>query len=145
MPVIQPDTSEMVDLSPIPEGTYEAKILEAPSQISKSEKRTPMIVPKFEITVPGREKPATRKAFIPTAGEGASGFDMLLRACHFDELADQYKDKNVNPKPSFDTDTLIGQELMVIIAPELYQRQDAAGNAVGEPEVRDRIKGYFKK
>jgi hypothetical protein len=144
MPLIQPDTSEAVDLSPIPEGTYAAKVTEAPPQISK-EKKTPMIVPKFAIEVPGREKPATRKAFLPVSGEGSSGFDMLLRACHFDELADQYKDKNVNPKPPFDTDQLIGQELMVIIVPEPYQREDGQGNKVGEIEMRDKIKGFLKK
>ena len=53
-------------------------------------------------------------------------------------------DKNVNPKPAFDTDRLIGQELNVIVAPEYYQRADAAGNKIGEPELRDRIKGYLK-
>lgn len=143
MPLIQPDTSDAVDISPIDGGQYKATIKEAVPEISK-EKKTPMIVAKFAIEVPGREKPATRKSYIPTSGEGASGFDMLLRACHFDELAEQYKDKNVNPKPLFDTDQLIGQELLVQIVPEYYQRKDAAGNSFGEPELRDRIKGYLK-
>jgi hypothetical protein len=144
MPIIQPDTSEALDLSPIPEGTHKAVIKECPAQLSK-EKKTPMIVPKFEITVAGREKPAIRKSFLVTTGEGAGGFDMLLRACHFDELADQYKDPAVNPKPPFDTDQLIGQELDLVIVPDMFQRKDSAGNNLGSPELGDRIKGYQKR
>lgn len=143
MPLITPDTSEMIDTTPLPEGTYKAKVTAAEPKTSK--KGNPMIVVKLEVTVPGQDKPRTRQAFLPISGEGAGGFDMILRACHFDDLAEKYKDPNVQPKPAFDTDQLINQELDLVIVPDLYQQLDAAGNPVGSPELRDKIKGYQKR
>ncbi len=142
MGILQPDLTEALDMSSIDEGTYKGKITEAKPETAKSEKKTQMCVVKVELEVNGTKR--VRKAYLPVAGEGAGGFDNLLRACHLDDLADQYKDKSVNPKPSFDTDQLVGQEVQVIISPELYQRKDQAGNNVGDPEVRDRIKGFLK-
>lgn len=130
MPIIQPDTSEAVNMGPIEPGTYRAKIVDVPYQLSK--KNNPMIVPKFEISV-GDEKPRVRQAFLVISGPGSFNFDQLLRACHFDELADQYKDPSV-PNPDFDTDTLVGQELQVVID----SRLDDGNN------LRDDIKGFLK-
>lgn len=142
MGLLQPDLTEAIDLTPISEGTYKGKIIEAKAELSR-EKKTPMCVTKFAISV-DEGKPRTRKAYITVSGEGAGAFDQLLRACHFDDLADKYKDPNVQPKPSFDTDQLVGQELNIIIVPDLYQKTDGAGNNVGSPELRDKIKGYLK-
>ena len=141
MPIIQPDLSEAADLSPISEGTYPGKIKEAVPEISK-EKKTPMIRLKVGVQVDGKER--TRRAYIMTAGPGASGFDQLLRAVHMDELADKYKDPEVTNKPAFDTDTLVDQDVNVIIVPELFQQKGPDGNPIGSPEVRDRIKGFAK-
>jgi hypothetical protein len=140
--ILNPDLSEAQDMGPIPEGTYKGKIVEVNTQNAKNEAKTPMAVPKVELTVDGKKR--TRKTYLMTSGEGASGFDNLLRACHFDALADQYKDPNLQPKPPFDTDTLIGQEVQVIVVPEYFQRKDGSGNPIGEPELRDRIKGFLK-
>lgn len=143
MPLIQPDTSAAVDLStPIAPGTYPAKITEAKTQLSK-EKKNLMVVPKFAIAVDDKT-PRTRTSYLVIAGEGSYGFDQLLRACHFDDLADAYKDPSVTPKPDFDTDTLIGQELMVVVDAEYQQPKDQQGNPVGEPQIRDRIKTFLK-
>lgn len=145
MPVIPVDTSEAMDMGAIAPGTYHARITEATAQQTKGEGGKPklwMVVPKFAVTVDGKER--TRKAYVVTQGEGTYGFDQLLRACNMDALADQYKDPSVDPKPPFDTDVLIGQELNVVIDSEYYQKKDPAGNPVGEPELRDRIKTYLK-
>lgn len=145
MPILKPDTSEAIEMTPIEAGTYKSKIIEAPIQQSKGEggkAKLWMVVPKFEVLVNGKER--TRKTYLVTEGEGAGGFDQLLRAVNMDELADQYKDPNVQPKPEFDTDTLIGQELNLIIDADLYQKRDASGNPVGSPELRDKIKGFLK-
>lgn len=130
MPIIQPDTSGAIDMGPIEPGTYPAKIVDVPFQMSA--KNNPMIVPKFEINVDGK-KPRVRQAFLVISGPGSFNFDQLLRACHFDELADKYKDPNV-ANPDFDTDQLVGQELQVIIDSRLDEKNN----------LRDDIKGFLK-
>lgn len=142
MPVIQPDTSLAQDMAPLEAGTYPAKIVAAPTQVSKTEKQNLMVVPKFEINVNGKTR--TRQSYVVVSGEGSLGFDQLLRACHMDDLADQYRDPSVQPKPPFDTDSLIDQELMVVVDQELYQKKLNDGTVVGQPEIRDRIKSYLK-
>jgi len=129
MPIINPDTSEAMDMSPIEPGTYSATVRQVDFKLSK-EKKTPMIVPKFEVMVEG--KPRSRNANLVISGPGSSGFDQLLRATGFVELADQYKDPN-QPNPDFDTDSLIGIELQVRIDQELY-----------EGEMRDNIKSFAR-
>lgn len=131
MPVVQPDTSQAEDLSPIEPNTYPARIVECAFEKSK-EKNTPMIVPKFKVKV--GEKERTRQSYLVIAGPGAWNFDQLLRACHMDELANKYRDPAVSPKPPFDTDSLINQELLVVVEEELYKGQK-----------RDRINGYLRK
>lgn len=128
MPIIQPDTSLAQEMGPIEPGTYPAKILEVEFKTSKS--GNPMIVPKFEINVGGKMR--SRNAYIVVTGEGAYGFDQLLRACGFEAVADQYRDPS-QPNPPFDTDSLIGQELQVRVDNELYQGT-----------MRDNIKSYAK-
>jgi hypothetical protein len=122
----------MEDMSPTEPGTYPAKITECPFQTSKA--GNPMIVPVFEIKVGDSTK--TRRTFLVTEGKGTAGFDALLRACHFDKLADQYRNGEQVP---FDTDQLIGQELNVVIDQEMYAPEG------GTPEPRDRIKTFMKK
>lgn len=144
MPIINPDTSEAIDLTTIEAGTYHAKITEAPTQHSKGEGgkvKVLMVVPKFAITVNGKER--SRKAYLPCEGDGSAGFDQLLRAVHMDELADVYKDP-AQANPPFDTDVLINQELELVIDNEYFQKKDPAGNPIGQPELRDKIKSFLK-
>ena len=128
-PVINPNTADMEDLSSTEPGTYSARISEVATQNSK-ESGTPMVVPKFKIDV-GGGKIKTRKAYVCITGPGSGSFDQLLRACHFDSLADQYADPD-QENPPFDTDQLIDQELLVVIGNEDY-----------EGETRDRIQRYL--
>lgn len=128
MPVIQPDTSAAQDMGPIEPGTYHAQIVAC--DFKQSKQGNPMIVPKFDVTVDGKKR--SRTAYLVVTGEGAFGFDQLLRACGFQQLADQYRDPN-QPNPPFDTDSLVGQELNVVVSSEIYQG-----------EKRDAIKGYLK-
>ena len=129
MPIINPDTSNMLDMSSIPAGTYPGEIAKAEFETAKSS-GNPMIVVTTNVEVDGKSRP--RKSYLVIAGEGAYGLDQLLRAVGFSELADQYKNPSVQPKPDFDTDQLIGQRVNVIIEPDTYNGQ-----------LRDRIKGFL--
>lgn len=130
MPIVQPDTAQAEDLSPIEPNTYRARIVECGFQKGK-EKGTNMIVPKFKVKV--GEKERTRTAYIVIEGPGAWNFDQLLRAVHMEQLADQYRNPAVSPKPAFDTDALINQELNVVIVEDVYQGQK-----------RDKISGFLR-
>lgn len=127
-PIINPDTSAAQDMGPIAPGTYKAKIEAVEYKISDA--GNPMIVPEFAVVVDGKAK--KRKAFLVITGEGAYGFDQLLRATGFSQLADQYRDPQ-QANPDFDTDSLIGQELDVVIDHQMYKG-----------EKRDAIKTYLK-
>lgn len=133
-PLIKPDLSNASDFTNLDPNTYPAKIVGCEYQMSKKE--NPMIVPEFEITVPGTDKRAKRKAYLVISGEGAYGFGQLLRATNFDQLAAAYSNKEIplSEKPEFNTDDLIGQELNVVIDHQMYN---------GQP--RDYIKTYLKK
>lgn len=129
MPIINPDTSQMLDMGPIAAGTYQATIAAVLAKASKA--GNPMLEIDFAIEVEeGKTRP--RKSYTVITGEGAFNFDQLLRATGFHALADQYKDKDVSPKPSFDTDMLIGQKVNVVIEPNLYNN-----------EMRDQIKSFL--
>jgi hypothetical protein len=128
-PIINPDTSAMTDMGPIAAGTYPAEISAVTYKNSKA--GNPMLEIDFSIEVSeGVKRP--RKSWAVITGEGAFNFDQLLRATGFHALADQYKDKNVSPKPSFDTDMLIGQKVNVVVEGNLYNN-----------EMRDQIKSYL--
>lgn len=126
MPIITPDLSQS---GPIKPGTYRAKIIACEAKTSKN--GNPMIVPDFEIDT-GDETPRSRKAYIVTSGAGARPFGQLLRATGFSDLADIYMGDSLS-KPPFDTDDLVGQELMLQVEAETYN---------GEPS--DKIAGYMK-
>lgn len=130
-PLIKPDLSDADSFGPIPPNTYPAKIESVEAKTSG--KGNPMVVPKFAITVDGKVR--KRNAYLVIQGEGAYGFSQLLRACHFDELATAWADKSVAlaDKPEFNTDDLVGQELMVVIDHQLYNG-----------EMRDTIKNYLR-
>jgi hypothetical protein len=132
MPIVTPDTSQMVDMGPIEPGTYKAKV-KACGVSKGKEKGTAMIVPDFEVFVPGQDEPRPRTAWLVIEGKGTWGFDQFLRALHMDELADKYKDPSVSPKPPLDTDIFVGQELQVVIEEQLYKGQK-----------RDSISGYIR-
>lgn len=128
MPIINPDTSNALEMGAIAPGTYPAEI--AAVEFKSSKAGNPMIVVDFSVDVEGTKRP--RKGYLVITGEGANGFDQLLRATGFEKIADQYKSKT-GAKPSFDTDQLIGQHLNVVIEPNLYQG-----------EMRDQIKSFLK-
>lgn len=130
MPIVNPDTSAAQEMSAIEPGTYKAKITDVEFKNSKSS-GNPMIVPKFAVQVGDKERP--RSAYLVITGEGAYGFDQLLRATGFDEMADKYKAKDGGAKPDFDTDELIGQELNVVIEADTYNGQ-----------LRDKIKSFLR-
>jgi len=127
-PIINPDTSEAQNMDPIEPGTYPATIVAVDFKTSKS--GNPMIVPKFKVMVDGKER--TRQAYLVITGEGAYGFDQLLRATGFDSIADQYKDPG-QENPPFDTDSLLQQTCQVVVDTQMYNN-----------EKRDQIKSYLK-
>lgn len=131
MPIINPDTTEAIEMGPIEPGTYPAEIKAVDFQMSKN--GNPMIVTSFDVTVEQGKKPRPRKAWIVITGPGSYNFDQLLRATGFDSLADQYKDPE-QANPEFDTDNLIGQHLQLVID----NRLDEQGNK------RDEIKAYMR-
>ena len=123
MPMIEPDLSE-ID-STIEPGTYPSKIIEI--EVKASKKDNPMIVVKHEITVDGKRR--VRQAYHVISGQGAYGFQNLLRACGFSDYADRVK---AGSKEGFDTDNFLGQSLMVVIEESIYNG-----------EKRDQIKSYL--
>jgi len=135
MPVLNPDTSQAEDYgTPIEPGTYPARIVECPG--GQSKKGNPVIRPKFKIKVGDGER--TRVSHLVITGEGAMGFDGLLRAARMSELADAYRDKALKTKPPFNTDSLIGVELQVVIGPNLYHNE-----TTGQDEKRDQIDSFL--
>ncbi len=137
MPILNPDTSDAEDFStPIEPNTYPARIVACDA--GKSKAGNQKVMPKFKISVGDTTR--TRTAHLNISGEGAIGFDQLLRAVDMDELADAYKDKQLNPKPPFDTNSLIGCELLVVVEENLYHNPDTK-----QDERRDQISGYLRK
>lgn len=129
MPIITPDTSAQLDLTPLEPNTYPAVVRAVEYGTSKSS-GNPMLTVTVGVKHDGKEYP--RKCFLVITGEGSYGFDQLLRACGFTSLADAYKDKSAS-KPAFDTDELLGQELNVVVEHETYNNQ-----------LRDRVKTFLR-
>lgn len=129
--MLTPDTAEGVDLlKPIDPGTYPAEITAAIPATSK--KGGSMLQVKVTIDVQGAQK--KRTGYVMVSGPGAASFDQLLRATHNDQLADTYKDPTA-AKPEFDEQTLVGQQIMVVIDSQINQ-QDGT--------TRDNIKSWLK-
>jgi len=134
-PVLTPDTSAAEDYTtPIPPNTYKARIIDV--EAGKSKAGNSKVMPKFEIDVDGKKR--TRTAHLVISGEGSMGFDQLLRACKMTDLADAYRDPSVQPKPPFDTESLRGHELMVVVEENLYKPEG------GQEQKRDQITGYLR-
>lgn len=127
MALIQPDTSEAQEMTPIEPGTYPGVITEV--EFKQSAAGNPMVVCKWEIDVEGKTR--TRKSYLVVTGEGAFNFDQLLRSTGFTEVADIYKDPE-SDNPEFDTDSLVGQSCNVVIESQMYK-----------DELRDSIKSYL--
>lgn len=127
MPILNPDTSEIKTLAPLDPGVYPAKV--AGQEFKTSKSGNPMLVVTFEISVAGEDTPRKRNSYLVITGEGAYGFDSLLRACGFTDYADRLKEGS---KESFDSDVLNGLELNVQVDQEAYQ-----GRMV------DQIKGFL--
>jgi hypothetical protein len=120
MPVVQPDTTQS---APLEEGTYRAKIKSC--DVAKSrQKGTNMIVPVFEI-ITGDGDTTELTSYLVIEGRGTFGFDALLRACHMDELANVFMNKDAE-HPPFDTDVLLGQELLVVVTAGEYDGRPTA-------------------
>jgi hypothetical protein len=128
MPVLFPNTADMIDTSPIAPGTYKAKVVECLSQLSKSS-GNPMIVPKLHIEVDGKTR--VRNAYLVISGPGSGGFDGILRACGFVDTADKAKAGTLTE--GFDSDRLVNAELRVVIEPD----KDQNGN------LSDRIRSFL--
>lgn len=124
-PIITPDLSEVN--KPIDPGTYEAKIISVEAKTSKND--NPMIVAKFQIDASGKEY--YRNSYMVITGAGAFNFEQLLRATHFDDVANSMK--SGSPVP-FDTDNLIGQEVIVVIESDVYNGA-----------ITDKIKSFLPK
>lgn len=126
--MLTPDTSEIS--GPIEGGTYAAEITAAEPGVSKT--GGSKVVLKFGVTV--GEKTVPRQVHMPVTGAGAFGFDALLRACHFDEAANKFKDKSLSAaEKEFDEQQLVGQKLFVVIEPDTYNGQ-----------LTDKITGYLR-
>lgn len=127
MPIINPDTSEVKELLPLEPGVYPAKV--AATEFKTSKSGNPMLVVTFEVTA--RDGTARkRNAYLVITGEGAYGFDSLLRACGFDDYADRLK---AGSKEPFDTDNLVGIGLEVQVEQEAYNGR-----------MMDSVRGYMK-
>ncbi len=127
MPIVNPDTTQAQELTAIEPGTYKAKIVAVEATVSKKS-GNPMIVPQFDVDVAGKNR--SRKSYLVITGEGAYGFDQLLRVTGFQDVADQLK---AGEKIGFDTDQLIGQELNLVIESDTYNGQ-----------LRDQIRSFLK-
>lgn len=126
MPIINPDLTEVTS-GVIEPGTYKAKIDAVEFKTAKSS-GNPMIVVDFSVHVKDLEY--TRKAYLVITGAGAFNFEQLLRATHFDEVADKLK---AGEKIDFNTDDLVGQELNVVVEADSYNGQ-----------LTDKVRSYIK-
>jgi len=129
MALIEPNLGDVKSLSPLPEGTYPATIVQVDYKISKG--GNPMIVVELGVDHEGMTR--KRFAYLVITGAGAFNFESFLRACDFDELADQYKDPTITAKPAFDTDWVVGKAIQVQMVPDTYNGQ-----------INDKISGFLK-
>ena len=127
MPIIEPDTSEVKEMMPLDPGVYPAEITACDFKESKA--GNPMIVPVFSITAPDGTT-RQRRSYIVVTGNAAFTFDSFLRACGFEDYADELK---AGSKTPFDTDSLIGLCVNVQVEQEAYNGK-----------LIDTIKGYMK-
>lgn len=114
MPLLKPDFTE---LKPIEAGTYPAKVVANVFKTSK-EKGNPGLEVHLEVTV--GDKVYGRKVWVSLSGKGAFMYDQLLRACHFDDVANQYMR---GEGLEWDTDNLNDQQIQVIVEPDEYNGQ----------------------
>ena len=124
MPIIEPDLSQ-IQSNVIDPGSYPAKITSAEPGISSS--NNPKVVVKFDVDVGG--KTYHRQSHIVTSGAGAFNFESLLRAVHMGDIADRLR---AGEKVPFDTDSLIGQQLIVVVEASIYNNMPS-----------DQIKSYL--
>ena len=113
MPIINPDLSEVN--KPLDPGTYPAEV-EGPIEFTTSKNDNPMIVVPFRVDA-GDGKTKKRTARLVITGAGAFGFAQLLRACHFDSVADALQS---GQKAPFDTDQLVGQKLQLVVEQDTW-------------------------
>lgn len=129
MPLIQPNLADVVSYDP-PVGTWQGEIVDVTDKVSGA--GNPMLVVETLMEVDGA-KYGIRGYHVYT-GRAAYGFENLLRACHFDDVADQLK----RGEPlNFNTDDLKGQKVQVIVT-EGVDTRDPSGQT-----KQKNLKGYL--
>ena len=110
-PVIQPDFSEALDLSPIEPGTYPAKVIHFKPGVSK--KGNPQLEGDVELVVD--RKTRGRKVWWNTTGKGSGSLQQYLRAIGRVDLT--------APGSSFDPDEIINVEFLAIVDSTEFEGQ----------------------
>lgn len=124
--LITPDLSEAVELTPVPPGTYSARVTGLEAKNSKAIPSTPYI--KWELTLFGAEGELAKfnnwKVYTNTmlAGKGAGMLKSFYKACKKEEFAGG----------AFDFSTLVGSEIQVTLA----EGQPYNGEPSKYPEVK---------
>lgn len=121
MPLIHPDFSEVKSDSPVPAGTYSARVKEC--ELKESKAGTAYLYWKIELF--GSPEINNRIVFTatPIRGPGAFRLQQFYRATMHQEI---------NSKIGFDTDSLLGKELSVTLS----ERKDSEGNVMPFPDVK---------
>ncbi len=129
MPIITPALDEVVSYDP-PVGTHEGTIVDVIDKPSST--GNPMLTVESLLEVDGL-KYAIRGYHVYT-GRSAYGFENLLRATHFDDVADKLKK---GERLNFDTDELKGQRVQVIVEERVDNRDPS-----GQTKTKG-VKGYL--
>jgi hypothetical protein len=107
MPIIQPDLSDVTSNDP-PVGTWPGLIVAVEDKPSK--KGNPMLTVTVAMEIDG-QKYELRGYHVYT-GKAAYGYENLLRACRYDDVADALKRGERLP---FNTDDLLQQPVQVVV------------------------------
>jgi hypothetical protein len=107
MPIIKPNLADVVSNDP-PVGTWPATITEVTDKVSGA--GNPMLVVRCAMEVDGQKYELS--GFHVYTGRAAYSFENLLRATHFDDVADQLR----RGQPlDFNTDNLLHQPVQVTV------------------------------
>lgn len=124
MPLIQPNLADVVSNDP-PVGTWPGEIVALEDKPSK--KGNPMLTVTVAMEIDGIKYEL--RGYHVYTGRAAYGFENLLRACRFDDVADSLK----RGEPlNFNTDDLMHQQVQVVVEEQV----DDNG------QKRKGIKGY---
>jgi hypothetical protein len=127
MSIVEPDFSEALDMSPIDEGTYPARLIAGKMTMSKGgpgKESVPLFEAVVQLNVSGKNR--ERNVYLVTKGKGAGGFQQLLRAVGRDDLA--------GGGVAFDTDELLNIDFFAVVTKQ--QEGQYAG--------RDQVTSFLK-